>query len=108
MGEGSLLTDHTTASAGVAREIVEKAAASGIGFLYAPVSGGQPGAEGGVLTVMVGGADANFERATPVIDCYAKAVTLMGLVGSGQLTKICDPICCVGIIEGLSEALLSA
>jgi 3-hydroxyisobutyrate dehydrogenase len=105
MGEGSVMVDHTTASAGVAREIAEKAQAAGVGFLDAPVSGGQPGAEGGVLTVMVGGDDADFERARPVIDCFAKAVTLMGPVGAGQLTKMCNQICCVGIIEGLSEAL---
>ncbi len=105
LAEGAILVDNTTASAGSAREIAEKGAESGIGFLDAPVSGGQGGAEGGILTVMVGGDEATFERANPVMDCYAKAVTLMGPVGSGQLTKMCNQICCVGIIEGLSEAL---
>ncbi len=105
LAEGTILVDNTTASADVAREIAEAGAAAGIGFLDAPVSGGQGGAEGGILTVMVGGDEATFERANPVMDCYAKAVTLMGPVGSGQLTKMCNQICCVGIIEGLSEAL---
>jgi 3-hydroxyisobutyrate dehydrogenase-like beta-hydroxyacid dehydrogenase len=105
MASGSILVDHTTASAEVAREIAAKADAQGVGFLDGPVSGGQGGAEGGVLTVMVGGDDATFERARPVIDCFSRAVTLMGPVGAGQLTKMCNQICCVGIIESLSEAL---
>ena len=105
MASGAILVDNTTASAGAAREIAKSGAGAGIGFLDAPVSGGQGGAEGGVLTVMVGGDEATFERARPVIDCYARAVTLMGPVGAGQLTKMCNQICCVGIIEGLAEAL---
>lgn len=105
LAEGAILVDHTTASAGVAREIAEMGAGTGIGFLDAPVSGGQNGAEGGVLTVMVGGEEAVFDRAFPAIDCYARAVTLMGAVGSGQLTKMVNQICIVGIIQGLSEGL---
>ena len=105
LAEGAILVDHTTASAGVAREIATHGAEAGIGFLDAPVSGGQNGAEGGVLTVMAGGDEATFERASPVIDCFARAVTLMGPVGSGQLTKMVNQICIVGIIQGLSEGL---
>ena len=105
LASGAILVDHTTASAGIAREIAEAGGDSGIGFLDAPVSGGQGGAEGGVLTVMVGGDAATFERARPVIDCFARAVTLMGDVGSGQLTKMVNQICIVGIIQGLSEGL---
>ncbi len=105
LASGAILVDHTTASAGIAREIAEAGAAAGIGFLDAPVSGGQGGAEGGILTVMVGGDASTFERASPVIDCFARAVTLMGPVGSGQLTKMVNQICIVGIIQGLSEGL---
>jgi 3-hydroxyisobutyrate dehydrogenase-like beta-hydroxyacid dehydrogenase len=105
MDAGAILVDHTTASAEVAREIAERAAKRRIGVLDAPVSGGQNGAEGGVLTVMVGGDEAAFARARPVIDCFARAVTLMGPVGAGQLTKMCNQICCVGIIQSLAEAL---
>ena len=105
LDKGAILVDHTTASAGLAREIAQTGAEAGIDFLDAPVSGGQGGAEGGVLTVMVGGEEAVFERANPVIDCYARAVTLMGPVGSGQLTKMVNQICIVGIIQGLSEGL---
>lgn len=105
LSSGAILVDHTTASAGVAREIADAGGQGGIGFLDAPVSGGQNGAEGGVLTVMVGGDKAVFDRALPVIDCFARAVTLMGPVGSGQLTKMVNQICIVGIIQGLSEGL---
>ncbi|MCH9020251.1 MAG: NAD(P)-dependent oxidoreductase [Proteobacteria bacterium] len=102
---GAILVDHTTASADVAREVAARADEQGVAFLDAPVSGGQNGAENGVLTVMAGGGEAAFERARPVIDCYARAVTLMGPVGAGQLTKMVNQICCVGIVEGLAEAL---
>ena len=105
MEAGAILVDHTTASAEVAREVAARADEQGVSFLDAPVSGGQNGAENGVLTVMVGGGEAAFERALPVIDCYARAVTLMGPAGAGQLTKMVNQICCVGIIEGLAEAL---
>ncbi len=105
MKRGSLFVDHTTASADVERALAEIAAERGIGLLDAPVSGGQNGAEEGVLTVMVGGLESDFATARPIIECYARAVTLMGPVGAGQLTKMCNQICCVGVIQGLAEAL---
>jgi 3-hydroxyisobutyrate dehydrogenase-like beta-hydroxyacid dehydrogenase len=105
IGEGSIVVDHTTASATIAREIGAAAAGKGVGFLDAPVSGGQAGAENGQLTVMVGGDEAVFTRAAPIIDCYAKASTLIGPVGSGQLAKMVNQICIAGVVQGLSEAL---
>ncbi|MEM1038424.1 MAG: NAD(P)-dependent oxidoreductase [Pseudomonadota bacterium] len=104
--EGAIFIDNTTASANVARELAAVAAQKGFGFLDAPVSGGQAGAENGALTVMVGGDEATFERAKPVIECYAKMVGLMGETGSGQLTKMMNQICIAGLVQGLSEALL--
>ena len=103
--EGVVVVDHTTASATIAREIYATAAAQAVGFLDAPVSGGQAGAENGQLTVMVGGDEAVFARAAPVIDCYAKATTLIGPVGSGQLAKMVNQICIAGVVQGLSEGL---
>jgi len=103
--DGSIVIDHTTSSATVAREVNALAAARSIGFLDAPVSGGQAGAENGQLTVMVGGAVKDFERALPVIDCYAKAITHIGPVGSGQLAKMVNQICIAGIVQGLAEGL---
>ncbi len=105
MDAGAILADHTTASAEVARELAAAGSERGLGFLDAPISGGQLGAEGGVLTIMVGGDEAAFERARPAMECYARAVTLMGPVGAGQLTKMVNQICCVSVIEGLAEAL---
>lgn len=105
MQPGAVLVDHTTASANVARELAVLAAERELGFLDAPVSGGQAGAQNGVLTVMVGGEPAFFERAAPVIDSYARMVRLMGPVGSGQLTKMVNQICIGGLVQGLSEAL---
>jgi 3-hydroxyisobutyrate dehydrogenase-like beta-hydroxyacid dehydrogenase len=105
LGEGAILVDHTTASATIAREIHAAASEKGVGFLDAPVSGGQAGAENGQLTVMVGGAHEVFARARPVIDCYAKAVTLIGPAGSGQLAKMVNQICIAGIVQGLAEGL---
>ncbi|MDG9924127.1 MULTISPECIES: NAD(P)-dependent oxidoreductase [unclassified Pseudomonas] len=105
MEAGSILVDHTTASANVARELAAVAAEQGLGFLDAPVSGGQAGAENGMLTVMVGGEEAFYKRAEPVIDAYAKMIKLMGPVGSGQLTKMVNQICIGGLVQGLSEAL---
>ena len=105
IGAGGIIVDHTTASATIAREIHEKAVAKSVGFLDAPVSGGQAGAENGQLTVMVGGDTDVFERARPVIDCYAKAITLIGPVGSGQLAKMVNQICIAGVVQGLSEGL---
>lgn len=104
-GDGAVIVDHTTASATIAREIYAAAAAKSVGFLDAPVSGGQAGAENGQLTVMVGGDEEVFVLAAPVIDCYAKAITLIGPVGSGQLAKMVNQICIAGVVQGLSEGL---
>jgi 3-hydroxyisobutyrate dehydrogenase len=105
MKKGAILVDHTTASAEVAREIGERATGKGIGFLDAPVSGGQAGAENGKLTVMVGGEEAVFDRAKPVIDSYARACVLMGANGSGQLAKMVNQICIAGVLQGLAEGM---
>ena len=105
MGKGKVFVDHTTASAEVARESAGKAAGLGLGFLDAPVSGGQAGAENGKLTVMVGGDPGLFERVKPVIDAYARACTLLGPVGAGQLTKMVNQICIAGLVQGLSEGV---
>jgi 3-hydroxyisobutyrate dehydrogenase/2-hydroxy-3-oxopropionate reductase len=105
MKAGAILVDNTTASAEVARELEAAAQEKGIGFIDAPVSGGQAGAENGVLTVMCGGDEANFEKARPVIDAYARMVGLMGPVGSGQLTKMMNQICIAGVVQGLAEAV---
>jgi len=102
---GAVLIDNTTASATVAREIAAAAAERGVGFLDAPVSGGQAGAENGQLSVMVGGDSATFSRAKPVIDAYAKMVGLIGPVGSGQLAKMVNQICIAGVVQGLAEGL---
>jgi len=100
--DGAILVDHTTASADVAREIAGK---SPVPFLDAPVSGGQAGAENGVLTVMIGGDQAAFDAARPVIMSYARAAELLGDVGAGQLTKMVNQICIAGLVQGLSEGL---
>ena len=105
MSEGTTLVDHTTASAAVAREIAETASARGVGFVDAPVSGGQAGAENGQLSIMCGGAPEVFAAVEPVIDAYARAAVLVGPVGHGQLTKMVNQICIGGLIQGLSEAL---
>ncbi|AOE84715.1 NAD(P)-dependent oxidoreductase [Pseudomonas sp. TCU-HL1] len=105
MAPGAILVDHTTASADVAREMAVLAAERELGFLDAPVSGGQAGAEAGMLSVMVGGEPGFYERAAPVIDSYAKLVRHMGPVGSGQLTKMVNQICVGGLLQGLAEAL---
>ncbi|OZG71256.1 oxidoreductase [Hahella sp. CCB-MM4] len=103
--KGALIVDHTTASAGVAREISEAADEKGIDFLDAPVSGGQQGAENGSLTIMCGGTENGFNRAKPILDVYSKACALMGPAGSGQLTKMVNQIAIAGLVQGLSEAL---
>jgi 3-hydroxyisobutyrate dehydrogenase len=105
MQPGSILVDHTTASATVAREVHQAASARGIGFLDAPVSGGQAGAENGKLTIMVGGDANTFATAEPVLATYAKAVTLMGGPGSGQLTKMVNQICIAGLVQALAEGI---
>jgi len=102
---GALLVDHTTASAELARELASAASEIGCRFLDAPVSGGQAGAENGVLTVMAGGDPADFETARPALDSYSRMVGLMGPVGAGQLTKMMNQICIAGLVEGLAEAL---
>ena len=103
--KGAIYIDNTTASAAVARELAAAAEKRGVGFLDAPVSGGQAGAENGQLTVMVGGEQATFDKAKPVIDAYAKMVGLMGPVGAGQLTKMVNQICIAGLVQGLSEGI---
>ena len=105
MAKGAIFVDHTTASAKVARELAAEGKKRGFDFLDAPVSGGQAGAENGQLTVMVGGEAAAFERAKPVIAHFAKAVTLLGPSGSGQLTKMVNQICIAGLVQGLAEGL---
>jgi len=105
MAPGAVLVDHTTASADVARELAARADELQLGFLDAPVSGGQAGAQNGALTVMVGGAADVYARAEPVIQAYARMVRLMGAAGSGQLTKMVNQICIAGLVQGLSEAL---
>ncbi|MCC6379041.1 MAG: NAD(P)-dependent oxidoreductase [Burkholderiales bacterium] len=105
MTRGTILVDHTTASAEVAREVHAAAAAAGIGFLDAPVSGGQAGAQNGKLTIMVGGDAQTFARAEGVLAHYARAVTLMGPAGAGQLTKMVNQICIAGLLQGLAEGV---
>ena len=105
MSDGAVFVDHTTASANVARELGGIAAERGIGFLDAPVSGGQAGAENGRLTVMVGGDAEVFASAEPLMQVYARAVTLLGPLGSGQLTKMSNQIAIAGTLQGLSEAI---
>lgn len=105
---GTILIDNTTASAEVAREIAIAATDIGAAFLDAPVSGGEAGAVNGCLTVMVGGQSEVFDAAKPIIDCFAKATTLMGGVGYGQITKMANQICIAGVLQGLSEAITLA
>ena len=105
MGEGSVFIDNTTASAEVARELSEAAASAGFSFIDAPVSGGQAGAENGVLTVMCGGDAEAYGRAEPVIMAYARASRLLGPSGAGQLAKMMNQICIAGAVQGLAEAI---
>jgi 3-hydroxyisobutyrate dehydrogenase-like beta-hydroxyacid dehydrogenase len=105
MTPGSVLIDHTTASAELARELEAAARERGCGFLDAPVSGGQAGAENGTLTIMTGGEPAVFDRAAPVLGLYARAAKLMGGAGSGQLTKMVNQICIAGVLQGLAEGI---
>ncbi len=102
---GAIFVDHTTASAGIARELFETARARGAGFIDAPVSGGQAGAENGALSIMCGGTVEDFERAEAIIGAYARASRLMGPAGSGQLTKMVNQICIAGLVQGLAEGL---
>ncbi|MCA3177285.1 MAG: NAD(P)-dependent oxidoreductase [Burkholderiaceae bacterium] len=105
MAKGALFVDHTTASAEVARELSARAAAAGLAFVDAPVSGGQAGAVNGLLTVMCGGEAAAFERAKPVAMAFSRAFTLIGPAGSGQLAKMVNQICIAGLVQGLSEGV---
>jgi 3-hydroxyisobutyrate dehydrogenase len=103
--KGAIHIDNTTASANIARKLYASSKAHGWGFLDAPISGGQAGAEGGTLTVMAGGDKQDYEKALPIIDCYSKKVKLMGPAGNGQLTKMVNQICIAGVVQGLSEAI---
>ncbi|HEY4203696.1 MAG TPA: NAD(P)-dependent oxidoreductase [Xanthobacteraceae bacterium] len=105
MKSGAVFVDHTTASAAVARELDQEATKRGFQFVDAPVSGGQAGAENGVLTVMCGGSEDAYKRAEPVIAAYARMCKLLGRAGSGQLTKMVNQICIAGLVEGLSEGI---
>lgn len=108
MNVGTIFVDHTTTSAEVAREMYAEAKEKGISFMDAPVSGGQAGAENGTLTIMCGGDQADFDKTEPVQQCYAQAVTLMGDVGAGQLTKMVNQITFVGAVQAISEGLAFA
>jgi 3-hydroxyisobutyrate dehydrogenase len=105
LGKSTILVDHTTASADLARELHQKGKEQGVDFIDAPVSGGQAGAENGQLTVMCGGDQAPFDRAKPVIDAYAKSCLLLGQAGAGQLTKMVNQICIAGLVQGLAEGM---
>ena len=105
MSEGAIFVDHTTVSAAVTRELYAEAAAKGVGYVDAPVSGGQAGAENGQLGIMCGGDEATYARAEPVMEVYAKACKLMGESGAGQLTKMVNQICIAGLVQGLSEGM---
>jgi 3-hydroxyisobutyrate dehydrogenase len=105
MAEGSTFVDHTTASADVARELSAAAASRGIGFVDAPVSGGQAGAENGVLTVMCGGTEEDYARAQPLITTYSRMRKLLGPAGSGQTAKMCNQIAIAGLVQGLAECI---
>jgi 3-hydroxyisobutyrate dehydrogenase len=105
MKSGAVFVDHTTASAEVARQLDAEAGKRGFHFIDAPVSGGQAGAENGVLTVMCGGSEADYKRAEPVIAAYARMCKLLGPAGSGQLTKMVNQICIAGLVQGLSEGI---
>ncbi len=102
---GSIYIDNTTASASIAREIYSYAKKNSFGFLDAPVSGGQAGAENGALTVMIGGDQKDYNKASPIINCYSKKMKLIGKAGSGQLSKMVNQICIAGLVQGLSEGI---
>ena len=103
--EGMIIVDHTTASAEIARKYFDKLLKLNIGFLDAPISGGQAGAENGVLSIMIGGATKDFETMKPVLQSYGKAIELIGSSGSGQIAKMINQICIAGLVQGLSEAM---
>ena len=103
--KGSIYIDNTTASATIAREIYDYSKKNNFGFLDAPVSGGQAGAENGALTVMIGGEQESFDKAKDIIDCYSKKMKLLGKAGNGQLAKMVNQICIAGLVQGLSEGI---
>ncbi len=105
MARGAIFIDHTTASADVARELHAEAVRRGLGFIDAPVSGGEAGARNGALTIMCGGAEADYARAEPALAAYAKSCRRMGGPGAGQLTKMVNQICIAGLVQGLAEGL---
>lgn len=105
MSEGAIFVDHTTVSAKVTRELFSAAAEAGLSFVDAPISGGQAGAENGVLSVMCGGDQAAYDKAEPIIDAYARICRRIGDSGAGQMTKMCNQIAIAGLVQGLSEAL---
>ena len=105
LAEGGVLVDHTTASAELARELGEVAGEAGCGFVDGPVSGGQAGAENGVLSIMCGGSEADFDKTLPIMESYGRTVKLIGEVGAGQLTKMVNQICIAGLVQALGEAL---
>jgi len=105
MGEGSVFVDHTTVSASLARKLAAEAESRGLGWLDAPISGGQVGAERGELTIMVGGEESVYQRASPLLDAYAKKHLWMGPAGSGQLSKMVNQICIAGLVQALAEGL---
>jgi len=105
IGPGTIIIDHTTASAGLARTLFEKSRERGADFLDAPISGGQAGAENGQLTIMCGGTETSFKQAEPIMDAYGKRMTLIGESGAGQLAKSVNQICIAGILQGLAEGL---
>ena len=105
LSEGAVIVDHTTASADVARELAAIAAEKGVGFVDAPVSGGQAGAENGQLAIMCGGTDHDYAKAAPIMAVYAKACSRFGDVGAGQITKMVNQICIAGLVQGISEGI---
>jgi 3-hydroxyisobutyrate dehydrogenase len=105
MKKGAIFVDHTTASANIARELAAAATAAGIGFIDAPVSGGQGGAQNGMLTVMCGGDSVTFDKIKPTAMAFSRAVTLLGTSGAGQLAKMVNQVCIAGLVQGLSEAI---
>jgi 3-hydroxyisobutyrate dehydrogenase-like beta-hydroxyacid dehydrogenase len=108
MKAGAVFVDHTTSSADLARRLESRLVDRGIGFLDAPVSGGQAGAESGQLTIMIGGEEQSYERVVPLLECYARKHLRLGPAGSGQLAKMVNQICIAGLLEGLAEGLLFA
>lgn len=105
MGKGAVFVDHTTVSASITRALAGEAAQAGLGFVDAPVSGGQAGAENGALSIMCGGSEADYARAEPVMAAYGRTVKRLGETGAGQLAKMMNQICIAGLVQGLAEAL---